>query len=300
MPVDAVEEFERHRSKLFGLAYRMLGSAEEAEDVIQDAFLRWHHAVAVESPWAWLTKVTTNLCVNRLTSARALRESYVGSWLPEPVLTADGALGPLDSAEQRDFVSLAFLVLLERLNPMERAVFVLREAFDYSHRQVAEVIDSSEANSRQLYRRARRRLADNPGSAERRGDRAYRRDLVEGFLAAAQEGDLPRLEMLLAEDVTVWVDGGGRISAARRPVSGANKVARYLVGALNTIGQQVRLLPAELNGAPGLLAFAGEELIGALVPEMTNGLISELRIIANPDKLRLSRSAGLSGSLWVT
>ncbi|MEU4231241.1 RNA polymerase sigma-70 factor [Nonomuraea sp. NPDC026600] len=300
MTVDAVEEFERHRSKLFGLAYRMLGSAEEAEDVIQDTFLRWHHASAVESPWAWLAKVATNLCVNRLTSARALRESYVGTWLPEPVLTADSALGPLDSAEQRDSVSLAFLVLLERLNPMERAVFVLREAFDYSHRQVAEVIDSSEANSRQLYRRARLRLADDPGSTERRTDRVYRRDLLEGFLAAAQEGDLPRLEKLLAEDVTVWVDGGGRISAARRPVSGADKVARYLVGALNTTGQRVRLLVAELNGTPGLLALAGEELIGALVPEMADGLISEIRIIANPDKLRLSRSAGLSGSLWVT
>jgi len=130
--VGAVEEFERHRTKLFGLAYRMLGSAEEAEDVVQDTFLRWHQASTVESPWAWLAKVATNLCVNRLTSARARRESYAGSWLPEPVLTAGGALGPLDSAEQREFVSLAFLVLLERLNPVERAVFVLREAFDYS------------------------------------------------------------------------------------------------------------------------------------------------------------------------
>ncbi|MCG5215859.1 RNA polymerase sigma-70 factor [Streptosporangium sp. KLBMP 9127] len=296
MTVDAVEEFERHRSKLFGLAYRMLGSAEEAEDVVQDAFLRWHHASAVESPWAWLAKVATNLCVNRLTSARALRESYVGSWLPEPVLTADNALGPLDTAERRDLVSLAFLVLLERLNPVERAVFVLREAFGYSHRQVAEVIDSSEANSRQLYRRARRRLADDPGSAERRVDHAYRHDLVAGFLAAAQEGDLPGLEKLLAEDVTVWVDGGGRVGAARRPVSGADKVARYLVGALNTTGQRVQLSIAELNGAPGLLALAGEELIGVLVPEIAGGLISEIRIIANPDKLRLSHSAGQSGS----
>ena len=218
--VDAVEEFERHRSKLFGLAYRMLGSAEEAEDVVQDAFLRWHQASAVESPWAWLAKVATNLCVNRLTSARARRESYVGSWLPEPVLTAGGALGPLDSAEQREFVSLAFLVLLERLNPVERAVFVLREAFDYSHREVAEVIDSSEANSRQLYTRARRRLTEARGRSDRRLDQAHRRDLVESFLAAAQQGDLPGLEKVLAEDVTVWVDGGGRVGAARRPISG--------------------------------------------------------------------------------
>lgn len=294
--VDAVEEFERHRSKLFGLAYRMLGSAEEAEDVVQDAFLRWHQASAVESPWAWLAKVATNLCVNRLASARARRESYVGSWLPEPVLTGGGALGPLDSAEQRELVSLAFLVLLERLNPLERAVFVLREAFDYSHREVAEVIDSSEANSRQLHTRARRRLVEARGGSDRRVDQAYRRDLVESFLAAAEQGDLPGLEKVLAEDVTVWVDGGGRVGAARRPISGISQVARYLVGSLSIAGPRVRLSATEVNGALGLLARAGEELVGVLVPETSDGRISGIRIIANPDKLRLSHSGGLSGS----
>ncbi|MEU0569260.1 RNA polymerase sigma-70 factor [Nonomuraea sp. NPDC005983] len=295
MTVDAVGEFERHRSKLFGLAYRMLGSVEEAEDVVQDTFLRWHQASTVESPWAWLAKVATNLCVNRLTSARARRESYVGSWLPEPVLTGGGALGPLDSAEQREFVSMAFLVLLETLNPVERAVFVLREAFDYSHREVAEVIDSSEANSRQLYTRARRRLANARVGSPRQADQA-RRDLVESFLAAAEQGDLPGLEKVLAEDVTVWVDGGGRVGAARRPVSGLSQVARYLAGSLNIAGPGVRLSVAEVNGALGLLARAGEELVGVLVPETSNGRISAIRIIANPDKLRLSHSGGLSGS----
>jgi RNA polymerase sigma-70 factor (ECF subfamily) len=294
--VDAVEEFERHRSKLFGLAYRMLGSAEEAEDVVQDAFLRWHQASAVESPWAWLAKVATNLCVNRLASARARRESYVGSWLPEPVLTGGGALGPLDSAEQRELVSLAFLVLLERLNPLERAVFVLREAFDYSHREVAEVIDSSEANSRQLYTRARRRLLEARGGSDRRVDQGYRGDLVESFLAAAEQGDLPGLEKVLAEDVTVWVDGGGRVGAARRPISGVSQVARYLVGSLSIAGPGVRLSATEVNGALGLLARAGEKLVGVLVPETSDGRISGIRIIANPDKLRLSHSGGLSGS----
>lgn len=294
--VDAVEDFERHRSKLFGLAYRMLGSAEEAEDVVQDAFLRWHQASAVASPWAWLAKVATNLCVNRLTSARARRESYVGSWLPEPVLTAGGALGPLDSAEQREFVSLAFLVLLEKLNPVERAVFVLREAFDYSHREVAEVINSSEANSRQLYTRARRRLTEARGRSDRRSDQAHRRDLVESFLAAAQQGDLPGLEKVLAEDVTVWVDGGGRVGAARRPISGVSRVARYLVGSWSIAGERVSVSAAEVNGALGLLARAGEKLVGVLVPETSEGRISGIRIIANPDKLRLSHSGGLSGS----
>ncbi|MEU9831869.1 RNA polymerase sigma-70 factor [Streptosporangium sp. NPDC048047] len=296
MTVDAVEEFERHRSKLFGLAYRMLGSAEEAEDVVQETFLRWHQASAVASPWAWLAKVATNLCVNRLTSARARRESYVGFWLPEPVLTASGALGPLDSAEQRESVSLAFLVLLERLNPVERAVFVLREAFGYSHREVAGVIDSSEANSRQLYARARRRLTEARGRSDRRLDQTRRRDLVESFLKAAEQGDLPGLEKVLAEDVTVWVDGGGRVSAARRPISGVSKVARYLVGTLSIAGEGVRLSATEVNGVPGLLARAGGELVGVLVPETSNGRISGIRIIANPDKLRLSHSGGPSGS----
>ncbi|MFE6647168.1 RNA polymerase sigma-70 factor [Nocardioides sp. NPDC057772] len=301
MRVDAVEEFERHRSRLFGLAYRMLGSAEEAEDVVQDTFLRWHQASTVESPWAWLAKVATNLCVNRLTSARARRETYVGSWLPEPVLTAGGTLGPLDSAEQREFVSLAFLVLLERLNPVERAVFVLREAFAYSHREVAEIIDSSEANSRQLYSRARRRLADARGRSDRRrGDRSHHRDLVESFLAAAKQGDLPGLEKVLAEDVTVWVDGGGRVGAARRPISGASRVARYLVGSLSIAGEEVRLATAEVNGALGLLAWAGEDLVGVLVAETSNGRISGIRIVANPEKLRLSHPGALSGSLRAT
>ncbi|MFD2469498.1 RNA polymerase sigma-70 factor [Amycolatopsis silviterrae] len=295
MTADAVEEFERHRPKLFGLAYRMLGSAEEAEDVVQDTFLRWHRADAVASPWAWLAKVATNLCVNRLTSARARRESYAGFWLPEPVLTAGGALGPLDRAEQRETVSLAFLVLLESLNPVERAVFVLREAFGYSHRETAEVIDSSEANSRQLYARARKHLAETRDSSARRT--SPRRDLVERFLAAAEQGDLPGLEKVLAEDVTVWVDGGGKVGAARRPVSGLAKVARYFAGTFRLAGPETRLSAAEVNGSLGLLAYMGETLVGVLVPETSDSRITGVRIVANPDKLRsLSRSGGLSGS----
>ncbi|GAA3219904.1 RNA polymerase sigma-70 factor [Nonomuraea helvata] len=285
MVVDAVEEFERHRARLFGLAYRLLGSAEEAEDVLQDTFLRWHRAQdwTVESASAWLTKVATNLCLNRLTSARSRRESYVGTWLPEPVPTADGALGPLDTAQRRDLVSLAFLVLLDRLNPVERAVFVLREAFDYSHREVAEVVGLSEANARQLYHRARRRLPANAGSPP--GDRTRRRDLVERFLAAAEDGDLAGLERLLAEDATVWVDGGGRVGVARRPIAGLARVLRYLGGVLNMTAGQVRLRLSEVNGDPAILALAGTDLIGVLAPDVEGEHVTGLRIIANPDKL---------------
>ncbi|MEV6975291.1 RNA polymerase sigma factor SigJ [Kitasatospora sp. NPDC093806] len=302
---DAVAEFERSRSHLFGLAYRLLGSAAEAEDVVQDAFLRWHRVEAgtVVSAPAWLAKVVTNLCLNRLTSARARRESYVGSWLPEPVPTAGGALGPLDTAERRNSVSMALLVLLERLNPVERAVFVLREAFDYSHREVAGILEVSEANSRQLHRRARLRLgdvADGPGQHADRLDRGCRTDLVARFLAAAEEGDLRGLEELLAADVTVWVDGGGRVGAARRPVIGLSRVARYLVGALEAAGRPIRLVASEVNGELAGLALADTRLVGVLVAETAGGRISRVHIVANPDKLqfaaRLSHSEALSGS----
>lgn len=297
---DAVAEFERHRSRLFGLAYRMLGSAEEAEDVVQETFVRWHGAVHVESPWAWLAKVATNLCVNRLTSAQMRRERYVGCWLPEPVLTGNGALGPLELAEQRESVSMAFLVLLERLNPVERAVFVLREAFGYRHREVAEVIDSSEANSRQLYTRARRRLSEVDDRVVRQPAQDPRPDLVERFLAAAESGDLAALERMLAEDVTVWVDGGGRVGAARRPIRGVDRVTRYLAGSLRLAGHRVRLSVTAVNGAPGLLAFSGSTLVGVLALEAEGDRISGIRIVANPDKLRLSHSGRPSGSLRVT
>jgi len=227
--VAGVEEFERERGRLFGLAYRMLGSAADAEDVVQDAFLRWQGTDpgAVEAPAAWLVKVTTNLCLNRLGSARSRRERYVGARLPEPVLTSDGALGPMEMAEQRAMVSLAFLVLAERLTPGERAVFVLREAFGYSHREVAELVELSEPSCRQLHRRARKRLADAelPSSS---GNIAEHRALVERFLDAARGGDLAGLERMLAEDVTSVADGGGTPGVARLPVHGAEKVARYL------------------------------------------------------------------------
>ncbi|GGS67730.1 sigma-70 family RNA polymerase sigma factor [Streptomyces violaceus] len=162
MTTTIADEFEVHRPRLFSLAYRLLGSAEEAEDAVQDAYLRYSGAdrAGIEHPAAWLAKVVTNLCLNRLTSARARRERYVGTWLPEPVVTGNGALGPLESAEQRDAVSMAMLVLLERLTPTERAVYVLREAFGYGHREIAGVLDLSEANCRQVYRRAVRRVGE--------------------------------------------------------------------------------------------------------------------------------------------
>ncbi|MFD0361745.1 RNA polymerase sigma-70 factor [Nocardia sp. GCM10030253] len=281
----SAEEFEGQRGRLFGVAYRMLGSAEEAEDVVQDAFVRWGGVdrAAIVSPSAWLAKVVTNLCLNRLTAARALREEYIGPWLPEPVLTAEGALGPLESAEQRDSVSFALLVLLERLTPAERAVFVLREAFAYSYREIAEIMELSEANSRQLSRRARERVDD--GHSRFQPDRRQSNELVERFFAAAREGDLRGLEEMLTADVISVADGGGKISSARRPVVGAERVARYLAGGFGRFATAMEIGFAEVNGQPALVGVDGGVLRGVAVADVLDGRIAALRIVTNPEKL---------------
>ncbi|MEU9392104.1 RNA polymerase sigma-70 factor [Streptomyces sp. NPDC048324] len=283
------EEFELHRPRLFGLAYRMLGSAEEAEDTVQDAYLRFSGAdrAGIEHPAAWLAKVVTNLCLTRLTSARARRERYVGPWLPEPVVTSDGTLGPLESAEQREAVSMALLVLLERLTPTERAVYVLREAFGYGHREIAGVLDVTEANCRQLYRRAVRRVGEERSRFEPVPERQA--ELVASFLGAARDGDLAGLEKLLTADVTWSSDGGGKISAARRPVEGREKVARLAVGGAERFAAGLRYTPAEINGEYGLAAWAGDVLAGVVAFEVRDGLIAHLRVVVNPDKLDFVR-----------
>ncbi|MEU3449731.1 RNA polymerase sigma-70 factor [Streptomyces thermolilacinus] len=296
------EEFESHRPRMFGLAYRMLGSAAEAEDVVQDAYLRWSGTDRdhIDRPGAWLAKVVTNLCLNRLTSARARREQYPGPWLPEPVVTEDAALGPLESAERRDAVSMALLVLLERLTPTERAVYVLREAFAYSHREIAGVLDISEANSRQLHRRAAARVS----AAETRFtelDERRHRELVESFVAAAREGDLAALERTLAADV-VWIsDGGGAVSSARRPIEGRDKVVRFLGGLLKGDVNALRMEWAELNGAPALLGWSGSTLAAVASFVVRDGAITTVHNVLNPRKLaflerRLSHSGGPAGS----
>ncbi|MFF4357800.1 RNA polymerase sigma-70 factor [Streptomyces sp. NPDC001604] len=283
------DEFETHRPRLFGLAYRMLGSAEEAEDAVQDAYLRFSGAdrTGIEYPAAWLAKVVTNLCLTRLTSARARREHYVGTWLPEPVITSDGALGPLESAEQRDAVSMAMLILLERLSPTERAVYVLREAFGYGHREIAGVLDLSEANCRQLYRRAVQRVGEDRSRFEPAPER--QEELVRSFLTAARDGDLAGLEKLLTADVVWSSDGGGQVSAARRPVVGLDKVARLSVGGAERFAAGLDFTAAEVNGETGLAAWAGDALVGMVAFEVRDGLIAHIRVVVNPDKLGFVR-----------
>ncbi|MFJ2028539.1 RNA polymerase sigma-70 factor [Streptosporangium sp. NPDC087985] len=279
-----LEQFVACRPGLFGLAYRMLGEAAEAEDVLQDAYLRWERSEAVAVPGAWLTRVVTNLCLNRLTSARARRERYVGTWLPEPVVTENGELGPLETVEQRDSLSFGMLVLLERLTPPERAVFVLREAFGHSHREIAEILEIDETHARQLYRRAR----EHVGEPRRRFSAVpeQAREIVERFLAAADKGDVADLERLLADDVVAWADGGGKAVAAPRPVIGRAKVARLLIGLARRLrAEHMEVAIRSVNGGPAIVAWEGEALNAIAVPEISDGRIVAVHTVVNPDKL---------------
>lgn len=274
-------DFERQRQRLFAVAYRLLGSAAEAEDAVQDTYLRWHAAdqAEIHEPAAWLTKVLTNLCLNRLTSARARRESYIGPWLPEPVLTART---PLDTAELRESVTMAFLLLIERLTPAERAVFVLREAFEYSHREIADVLDLSEANCQQLYHRAKQRVAQDRRRFD--ADVEEKRRITKNFLVAARSGNMAALEGLLAQDVVAWADGGGRTTAARKPIRGRERAAVYLSWLAGDVdGLEIRL--DEVNGEPAILAFIHGVLSIVVNLQIADGLITDFRAIVNPDKL---------------
>ncbi|MCW2606179.1 MAG: polymerase sigma-70 factor [Frankiales bacterium] len=243
------EQFEDLRPALLGLAYRLLGSRADAEDVLQEAWLRWQAASEVEQPAAWLRTVVTRLCLDELRSARRRREAYVGPWLPEPVQTADGALGPLETAELRDSLSLGCLVLLERLTPAERAAFVLREAFALPWDEVAQALDRTSASCRQLHVRARVKLADAPAPTPV----AARRALLDRFLLLVATADLAGLTALLTDEAVLVSDGGGVVSAARRPVVGADRVARFLLGLAGKVLEGQELQVAEVNGGPALL-----------------------------------------------
>ncbi|MDG4828126.1 RNA polymerase sigma-70 factor [Solwaraspora sp. WMMD1047] len=274
--------FTSVRPRLFGIAYRMLGSVAEAEDIVQDAWVRWQQAdrSAVRNPAAFLTTTTTRLAINAATSARVRRETYPGPWLPEPIdTTADPTLG----AERAEALDLAVLLLLERLAPTERAAYVLHEAFDYPYRQIAEVLDTSEANARQLASRARRHLA-----AERSApvDRAEHRRLVEAFLAAARGGDLAAFERLLTAEVVARSDGGGRVHAARKELHGVSRVTNFLDNVLRKYWRAAAIRIVPVNGASGLLVPSATGTPQALIVlDASPHGIERLLIVTNPDKL---------------
>ncbi|MBV2362048.1 RNA polymerase sigma-70 factor [Streptomonospora nanhaiensis] len=288
--------FEEQRPRLFAIAYRMLGSVAEAEDAVQDTYLRWVGAdhCRVEVPAAWLTAVLVNLCRTRLTSARAVRETYPGPWLPEPVVTAAPDTDPQEAAVRRETVSMAVLALLERLTPAERAVFVLREAFAYPHREIAAVLELSEANSQQLYHRARSRIeADRPRFSVT-DDQARR--TAEEFLRAAREGDVAALERLLHADVVAQSDGGGRVHAARKTVRGVERVARYLLSWTTRQLPRLEVAAAEVNGQPGFVALSEGRGVAAMVLEIHGGLVTAVRTVVNPDKLRYVAAQAAGGA----
>jgi len=262
---------------MLSIAYRMVGSFSEAEDLVQEAFLRFAQEDEVESPRAWLTTVTTRLAIDHLRSARVRRESYPGTWLPEPVL-ADPAP---DAAIRAETLSYAVLVLLERLSPVERAVFVLREAFDYAYDEIAEIVGKSEANCRQLASRARRHVGDRKPRFE------ASRELVRRFVAALQEGETGPLVELLAEDVAFYGDGGGKAPAVGTPVVGAAAVVRLLQG-FGRVGARrgVRVQVTEFNGEPGLAAYEDDRLVALWAVEISGDTVQAIRGIVNPDKLR--------------
>ena len=284
--------FQGLRGRFEAIAYRLLGSAVDAEDAVQETFLRWHAAdrERIETPEAWLTKVLTNLCLNQLTSARARRETYVGQWLPEPVLSGDPILGPADTVEQRESVSLAMLTLLERLSPKERAVYVLRAAFGYRHREIAEILDIGEANCQQIYRRAKQHVTTE--SSHTPVDAAAAQEIVREFLTAALSGDTEPLIRLLTGDAVSIADGGGRVPARRGPVLGGFAIARYLGSLFQPtdakrafLGGGVSFYSVPVNGGPALLAEVGGQVLGVFCLDPVPGGIQAIRIQVNPDKL---------------
>jgi RNA polymerase sigma-70 factor (ECF subfamily) len=277
-----VVAFEEWRALLFGIAYRMLGSATDAEDVLQEACIRWLRRPEgpVESVRAYLVTIVTRLCLDQLGSARAQRVTYTGPWLPEPVVVDETA-----AAEQADSLSLAFLVLLEELTPLERAAYLLHDIFGYSFEEVARSLARSPAACRQLGARARRRIEERRQRFD--ADVQHGRELTERFLQACATGDLSGLLSMLSEDVVVWTDGGGKVRAAVRPVVGPHRSSRFLINVAKRTHGSPRAVV--LNGQPATVFVEEEAVVTALVLDIMDGLIVGVRAVTNPDKLeRLS------------
>jgi RNA polymerase sigma-70 factor (TIGR02957 family) len=299
---DTTRVFNKHRDLLISVAYRILGSVTDAEDAVQEAWLRWSGVdpSGVADPKAFLVRVTTRLAIDRLRRAKARRESYIGPWLPEPVLTAPDVAEDVALAES---ISMAMLVVLETLSPLERAVFVLREAFGMPYAEIAEILGRKEEAVRQLARRARDHVQERRSRFE--ADQTAQRRVTERFLEATSSGDLEALMRVLAPGVTLVADSGGRALAPRRPVRGAEKVARFLLAVateertarfLQSVGSEpsldVLVHLAQVNGGPGIVVAAGGRPISALVLDVADGLVRTIHLVANPEKLAGVRGIG--------
>jgi RNA polymerase sigma-70 factor (ECF subfamily) len=293
--------FEEYRSLLFAMAYSMLGSAMEAEDIVQEAYLRYRATPpdSIRTLKSFLTTIVHHLCLDHLKSAQVRRENYVGPWLPEPIITGDGAslLSPLRQITERESISMAFLVLLESLSPLERAVFLLREVFDYEYAEIAQITGRNEAACRQLFSRAKKHIKEHrprfPASPKAHAKMVGR--FMEAWIAA----DIDGLMSLLAEDVTVCSDSGGKVSgAARRPVQGRDKVAQGIIGLLSRVPEGTTVEVIEANGLPALLMRVKGQIVGVTTLEVEGDYIRAIRNIANPDKLTHLNPPSTSNQKW--
>ncbi len=287
-----LEQFLAERRLLFAIAYRMLGSAADADDVLQDAFLRWaEYGKPVDSPRSFLTTMVVRLCLDQLGSARARRVDYVGPWLPEPLLANDA--GPAEAAELADSLSMAFLVLLEELAPAERAAFLLHDVFGYGYPEIAAMLGRREPATRQLTARARHRI----GERRRRFDASPQQGqrLASQFLAACATGDLEALMSMLADDAVVWMDSGGKARAARNPIFGADKAARFLIGTAKNVPASAQVSLAHLNGQPGAIITESGRVTTAIVLDILHHQVTGVRIVVNPEKLSRLRASLTSG-----
>jgi RNA polymerase sigma-70 factor (ECF subfamily) len=286
---DRVATFAEHRPLLFSIAYRMLGSSADAEDVLQDAYIRWQRArtADVRSPRHYLSKTVTRLAMDQLRSARARREVYVGPWLPEPLLGVD-ATDPLAAATLAESLSTAFLVLLERLTPTQRAAFLLREVFSFDYADVARIVRGTEANARQLVQRARQHIA--AGRPRFPSDSRQADELTRRFLTACTTGDLEGLTNLLAEDAVAWADGGGKFSAARHPITGGDRVSRFVVSVVAKWLRSGEVALEAVNGGVGLRFEAGGRLRAVMTvsTDDAGNRVRSVFIQVNPEKLHAS------------
>ena len=295
------DPFEEYRSLLFAIAYRMLGSAMEAEDIVQEAYLRYRATPpeSIRALKSFLTTIVHHLCLDYLKSAQARRESYIGPWLPEPILTGEDAPlhSPLRQMDDPESISMAFLVLLENLSPLERAVFLLREVFDYGYDEIAQITGRSETACRQLFSRAKKHVKQNrprfPASPKAHAN------MVNRFMETLTAGDIDGLMALLAEDVTVWSDGGGKVSgAARLPIQGREKVARAAMAILTHAPEGTTFEAAEANGLPALLIRVKGAVAGVITLDVEGELIRAVRSVANPDKLAHLKQLPPSDQVW--
>lgn len=279
--------FEEHRSLLFGIAYRMLGSRADAEDMVQEAFLRWQKqdAAEIESVKAWLISAVTRLSIDQLRSARRKREEYVGIWLPEPIVGADeSAASPVKVAALSDSLGLAFLHLMEDLAPIERAVFMLREAFDYDYAEIAKIVEKSEANCRQLFSRAKQHLAQRELKEEPAGEKAER--VVQQFLEACATGDMQSFLAVLTEDAVLYSDGGGKVRAALKPIVSAEFIGRFYMGIRRKgfAGGLVEIV--RVNGKVGAILRRTDGRVSVTAFAFEGDRIKSVYMVSNPDKLR--------------